>query len=414
MNTIKLNRPKRNLGLHLLTIVVIYFTDSLLFATNSASLFLYGKRFGLIILAIAMLFWDIYKGRTKVPAFLLLFSVSIVISAFLAGRFLNGYSYYTMIALLWFGYLFSKKYSLKEFADVFCKWMRVIAGVSLVAWLLSDVIRSMSFLPTITNTVGAQYKFLFFTNVPVLEHLSRRNLGPFWEPGAYQVYLVVSLYFTLFIRQHKHKVLDAILFTVTAMTTLSGAALIPVLLLLAAYFVEEKSAKGFALVTAVGVLLLVLLNTGIFDEIFSKLSGEAETDSITYRIIGMEGGFLGFIRGPLFGSTPEVNEAIKEELAYKYLNQSYASNTNTFMNYFAYYGVFVGGFMLIQSFNLIRKNSASVLASILAFAAFFLTTSNENMMASLLISTLVFFGWQKKQMSTHVQQSDGEVGRNEP
>lgn len=392
LRNVRIRKASNTKMLYLLTFFIIYLSDSLLFATNANEVFLKCNRFGLIIIVLLMLANKLISKNQndKIPVWLLVLSLSILISSLLAGRIVNGYSYYTMIAALWFGYLFSNKYSLEQFSHCFCKIMRIIAIVSLLAWLFSDVIRSMGDLPTITNTVGAQYKTLFLTNVPMLAQQAKRNMGPFWEPGAYQVYLSVALFFTMFMEKHKSKWIDAVLFIVAALSTLSGAALIPILLIIAAYMFEKKNLKRFTLVMLLFGLMFVLFNTGTFDEITAKMGNDLATNSIMYRWIGIEGGIRGFLHNPLFGSAPEMNESIKMQLAMQYMNQTYASNTNTFFNYLAYYGMFVGGFMLFRSYELFKNNVASTLAVWLTFGAYLFTTSNENMMASLLIVVLVF------------------------
>lgn len=384
------SKKKMSVKLYLLTLIVIYLTDSLLFATNANEIFRSINRFGLILIAFITLGSRLLSRNYQIPIYLLGLSTSIFISATIAGRFFNGYSYYTMIAALWFGYLYAEVYSLEDFSHAFCKIMRVIAIVSLLGWLFSGAIRSAGFIPVVTNTVGTQYKTLILTNTPLLAHLAKRNMGPFWEPGAYQVYLSVALYLTLFISKNRLKWADVVLLIVVTLTTLSGAALIPIILLIAAYLFEKKSFKSFTLVMLLCGLLAALLNTGVFDDIVQKMGGEDSTNSMTYRWIGIEGSLRGFLHSPLFGSTPETNEAIKSGLAMRYLGKSYASNTNTLVNYFAYYGIFVGGFMLVRSFKLIRGSVVSTLSAWLIFAAYLFSTSNENMTGSLLIVVLVF------------------------
>ena len=267
--------------LYFFTFVIIYLTDSLLFATNSNTLFLYCNRFGLIVISLLMLANSIRKSE-KIPIWLFGLSTSILISALLAGRISNGYSYYTMIAALWFGYLFASKYSLEQFSHCFCRIMRIIAIVSLVGWLFSETIRSMGDIPTITNTVGAQYKTLFLTNIPMLANRARRNMGPFWEAGAYQVYLSLALFMTMFIEKHKMKWVDAVLFIIAALTTLSGAALMPLLLIIAAYMFDKRNLKSFALVMLLFGLVTVLFSTGTFDEITAKMGNYVETLSLIH------------------------------------------------------------------------------------------------------------------------------------
>lgn len=384
------NNIKNKAMIYIWTFIIIYITDSLLFATNADRIFININRFGVVFLGMIMFFKKIVLGKKKMSIYMLVLSISIMASAVQANRLTTGYSYYTMIAGLWLSYILSDDISLEDFAHCYCNIMCIIAVVSLVAWVFARQIISMSFLPTITNSVGAKYKFLFLTATIMRPDIAKRNMGPFWEPGAYQVYLTVALFFTLFIDKRKQKTSNIVIFIAASLSTLSGAALIPILILVIAYSLEKKKIKSaifsFVILCGIGVLF----STGTFDDITTKIRGESENNSITYRLIGMEGAFKGFFENPILGSTPERNEQIKSDLAWENLNQAYASNTNTYINFLAYYGIFVGGFMLIRAFRLFKKNISSPTAAWLCFIAYFLSTSNENMMGSILIVFLAF------------------------
>ena len=381
---------KVNKWSYVMAFIIIYLTDSLFFATNGMREIIAVKRIGVVVIAGLMLLRAETIKKQKYDLIMFFLSCSVLASMALARNVAQGYSYYTMVASLWFGYLYCREYSLEQFSHCYCNIMRIIAVVSLIGWLFASEIISIGAIPTITNTVGVRYKMLFFTCIPTSMSLIGRNMGPFWEPGAYQIYLNVALFFSLFIQKNRFRILDCILFIIACITTKSGAALAPIALLLAAYTFEKKHIKSFFAVFLLSVLIVVLFNTGMFNDITEKMAGDAETNSITYRWIGIEGAIRGFLNNPLFGSTPLKNEQIKQALAMKYLGQRYASNTNTFLNYFAYYGILVGGFMLVRSYRLFRTNMKSFLAAVLAFSAYFISTSNENMMASLLIVTLTF------------------------
>lgn len=374
----------------LLTLTIIYITDSLLFATNANRIFIAIGRFGVIILAAVMLVRSERIKREKfglVPIFL---SVSIGITALVSHHLSSRYFYYTMVASIWFAYFYAREYSLEEFSHAFCKIMRIIAIVSLIGWLFAGVITSVGFIPTIKNTVGASFKTLFFTNVQMNLSHAKRNMGPFWEPGAYQVYLNIALFLVLFVEKNNKKVFDSALFVITCLTTKSGAALAPMVMTICAYAIEERQIKSFFTVAILGSLIVYMFSTGMFDDITDKMAGNVETNSMAYRQIGMEGALKGFLENPVFGSSPAENEYIKMQLAIEKLGSTYSSNTNTYLNYFAYFGIFVGGYMFVRAGKLFRKTVTSLPASILAFGAYFIATSNEELMTSLLIIVLTF------------------------
>ena len=370
---------------------IIYFTDTLLFATNSSVFFKSAPRFGGILLMIIAIMTQEKNGQ-KIDATVdkkhLLVTASAFCSMILSRT--DGYYYITFIVLIWFGYFFAKKMSLEEFAKYYCRIMRVIAITSLICFFLGTAINAIPAIPVITNTKGVMYKFLLFTCVPMKGSLIHRNMGPFWEPGTYQVYLNVALMFTLFFSKGKMKIFDCILFIATALTTLSGAALLPMIIIMMAYTFEHKHIGNFVFVSILAVTLIVLMNTGMFDEITEKIGQESETNSFTYRWIGIRGAIDGFLHNPIFGSPPEVLDEIRSGYARDLLGKDYGSNANTYLNFFAYYGFFVGAYMCVNTYKMFDGFVRSKVALILVCAAYFLATSNENLTSSILILTLVF------------------------
>ncbi len=391
---------------YIFTFIIIYITDSLLFGTNSSQVFRGISRYGIVLLGVAMI---VRAERVKKEKFDLLpffLSMSIAVTLMISRRIASGYFYYTMIASIWVAYLYARECTLEQFSYCFCKFMRIIAITSLICWALSGVISSLQFIPTVINTVGARYKTLILTSVPMRADVARRNMGPFWEPGAYQVYLNIALFFALFIEKKNNKLFDAVLFVGTCISTYSGAALIPAVMTIAAYAIEKKQMRSFFMVVTIGAGMIFLYNGGFLGEVTDKLTNNAETNSIIYRWIGIEGAIKGFLENPLFGSSPQYNEYIKATLALKYLGSTYSSNANTYLNYFAYFGFFVGGFMLVRAYKLFRENIKSFVAAMLAFAAYFISTSNEELMTSMIIVALTFL---QSENARHGKEAEGEL-----
>ena len=408
-----MNKIKDNLQItkatYFWTFICTYLMDALVFATNSSTMFYSIKMYGVVVLALILLFRYEFIKKQKTDIIIYFLTLNILASMTLGGGLRSGYFYYLMIACIWVAYLLSREYSLEQFSYCYCRIMRVIAIVSLVVWVFSSQIKSMGIFPVITNTVGVRYKFLFFTCVPESMALAHRNMGPFWEPGAYQMFLNVALFFTLFIEKHRLRIFDCVLFAVTCISTKSGAALLPMVLIIAAYAIENKRMKSFFMVVFLSLVLYVMYSEGMFEQIFEKMNGEVETNSITYRWIGIETGIRAFFANPIFGSTLEKTEEIRRELAMKYLGRRSGSNTNTFMYYFGYYGLLVGWYMLSRTYRFFRRNLKSWLAAVLAFLGYFISTCNENFMASLVVVMLAFLQSEevmRKKRETEIEKSE--------
>lgn len=72
-----------------------------------------------------------------------------------------------------------------------------------------------------------------------------RNCGPFWEPGAFQGFLNLSLWFELTINRERDKYwkLRIIVFIITVLTTLSTGGYVALFTILLFHFAQDKS-KG--------------------------------------------------------------------------------------------------------------------------------------------------------------------------
>lgn len=372
-------------------LLIIYLTDTLLFATNNNELFRYIKRGLPVLITAVMVFIYIFMRRkvTKLDIHMTFIVMSIFVSMLLSGRYLSGFSYITQAVCLVFALQYSYKVSIEKFAEKYVQIMKIIAIVSLALFVLSSLGFKFNILPTIVNTAGRSFKTAFFTNIPVSTSLGRRNWGPFWEPGVFQCYLNIAIYFSLFYVK-RNRATNVVIFSLAALSTLSGAVLIPMLLIFSAYVFEKRNTKAFGMIMGLIFLLILLFSTGLFDEIIYKLFHISSDSTIWYRLGSMLGGIKATISHPFFGAPPDTFDGIREEIIYSYTSNLGAGNTNTFITYFAHYGVFVGGYLLVRLWRFSAMNKRSIISGLMIFLAIFATTSNENLSASLLICVLLF------------------------
>lgn len=366
---------------------LILMTDTSYIAINSNSLIT--EIADTIIIAITLI--CILKNRS-ITMWILFLSISILLTTILTNSVFR-LTPYAFISSLWICYYFVKKYTIQDFAEYYLKIMRVIAVGSLICWIFPQFFVNLAFFPQFTSSAGATYRFLGITTIPFTTHMQRRNFGPFWEPGTFQVYLCVAVFLLLFVTKKEKKMLDLLIFIAVEMTTMSGASLIPVGIILAAYLLKERKMKSFFSVLAGCILIMILTDTGLFDNIFLKMTGEDSNSSFMFRWIGFEGGIRNFLAHPLFGSSFEEAQQLRNELGLKYLGIPYGSNTNTFVNYFGSYGLFAGVFFLTATYRFFKKvcNSSTTVCFI-AFVGYFLSTSNENLTGSLLIIVVAMLG----------------------
>jgi len=384
-----------SITLTLLVLFIVYMTDTVIFATNFNSKFELLSHSIICIAAVCMFLYYVlkYKRFLKSDIYIFLSIISIIVSMLLAGR-IFGFSYIMQACCFIFGWMFSYKYSQEKFAYNYIRIMRVIAVVSLIGYILGNQIVNIDILPNITNSNGMDFKNLFLTNIPIEFNQRRRIWGPFWEPGVYQAYLMVAIYFSLYYK-YKHRVFNVLLFAVTATLTLSGAMLIPLILFSLSYIVNKDkylSSRKTKIIIVIGLIMItsfVLLNAR-FDEMLFKVTGGFESHSFAFRFSSIIVNIQEFIRHPIFGSTPENLDLSRSLFMYNLTGTSYLSNTNTLFAFFAYYGLYVG---LVYTWNVLlffKSRIDSKLALIPAFIGFVATTSNENLCASLFFCTIIF------------------------
>ncbi|MEG3071866.1 MAG: hypothetical protein RQM92_14435 [Candidatus Syntrophopropionicum ammoniitolerans] len=220
---------------------------------------------------------------------------------------------------------------------------------------------------------------------------TKKKLGPFREPGVFQAYLNIALYFSLFFK-NKYRVFDSILFSVTALTTLSGAAFIPIVLIILAYLIakDDEQIKKSKIVFGIVIILISVLLSNYYNEMIYKVTGGFESNSFAHRYTSAVVSLKSFFGYPFFGAPPEIQDAARSQMLYSLTGQSGGGTTNTYLSFFSYYGAFVGGFIVYMTWRFIRKHTKSGLATVLVFAAIIAMTSNENLTSSLLICVLPF------------------------
>ena len=368
--------------LYLLTFFIVFISDSLVFEINSNYAAIAFKRYSVIAVAFLLIFHHVIIQKKKITIHILLLTLFPICSSLVSGYLLNGFYYYSFIACIWIGLLFADKYSLEEFAEVFCIIMRFVCITSVVCYLFRDSLVNATIFPIVNSAKGNSYRWLGVISIPLKVSQRGRNFGPFWEPGTYQIYTNMALFLSLFVLKKNRKAIDALIFTLTGFSTLSGSLLIPMLLIYAAYALDNRNVKTFVGIIIVAALFVVFVYAGYFDNTFAKMMGTDSHSSMYHRLIALECGIRGFIHNPLLGSSPQYNDAMREQLAWKYLSNSYASSTNTIANIFGYFGVYVGGYIVVSSYKMFNSIGKNRIITILLFLSFVISTSNENLTTS--------------------------------
>ncbi len=389
----------------LLVLYTIFATDSLVIKTNISPIPWIVSR--IIICLITVVGFIFIKHTRQKFSYLVCFVGAACLSIMFSHDFTGGYIF--QIILFAYGYFISQIISFEDFKKHYIFWMRIIALVSIIGIIFHNQIINTTFIPTLENSVNVKSKFLFFTNVSYSTNKLTgnfsliRNWGPFWEPGCYQIYLILALIFSLFGNRHIN-VFDMIIFSLAAVTTFSAAAFVVLALLYFIFFFFYNShysdnfhkIRKYIFIIVILSIYIVLILPGVASMLVGKLfdingpsaqSSQARYYSIFFNIYAM-------LLHP-FGSGPNFldSEINSFKTIFNLVNlRNDFGNVNSFLLFFSAFGILFGvlySFGLKAFCNKIYKNK---FISFWLFIIIMLEMFNEPLTYSLIFHVIVMYG----------------------
>lgn len=295
--------------------VVIYMLVLMVILSSKTVFFgIIYMRFTMILTLIALLFYNIYiTGKFKMhitrntKMYIIYFAMLLVfVSLFYIGDILLDLNSYVGALVLFFevlliGMLVVNSIPKDLFVRAYVNIMIVISVISLICFFMS-MADSNSFIRMckIYESGGAKYIGLpwytygwqnIMDNGYIYNYMFGRNAGPFWEPGAFQGFLIVALFLLLSYKDlFKKRLLALIILLFTLLTTQSTTAYIVLLLSFLGYhrnyaecmfgekglLFKKKITRGvvyfFSLIVIV-FIAYVILSSGNITKKFSLSSG---------------------------------------------------------------------------------------------------------------------------------------------
>lgn len=375
---------------------IIYSTDAAIVSTNSDRIWARLAWIGILILSFMFIPKARYANNDK--TYLTAFSIGIVASMFANEGF--DVNFIQRIVLIWFSVAIVTSIDYDRLMDIYIKIMRFIAIFSMICFVFSPVLVSLP-LPKM-HSGELTYVSLFFTNIPT--HLTR-NYGPFWEPGAFQLYLNWAIFYELR-NMHRFKLSDIIVFVLCVFTTKStgGIVILGMMLIYYLLFVKHdlRDRNSKRLVFWIRILMIIIALGGaaaimtipeLYLSIFGKVMALQENST------EINSGNISSMTRLL--STPACIEAIKmkpllgwgidglKEIIYK--NFDITSNTNSILGMAATFGVVPGLLYILLFIRVIGRQSDVFLGRIwilLILCAMFCT---ENLICSLFFWCVLFY-----------------------
>jgi hypothetical protein len=239
----------------------------------------------------------VFQTKTQI-LWVELFSVLAFVSLFCLQFYIyKNFSLITLIGtmLRMISGLFYLKVEGEEFIPNYVKTMRFICITSMIAYLLFNAIPGLyEYLAqnAFENSGDwASTRTIFIYQFSPI-NLITRNIGPFWEPGVFGIFINISLFFRLFILREKlNRVLLEIISVITTFSTTNYLILF-VLLTFCYSFYSEHKIKLLYLFAIIALFVFVFLKSDFLNEKVMTQLGEAQ---FTVRNTE-EGRFVSIIR----------------------------------------------------------------------------------------------------------------------
>jgi len=154
----------------------------------------------------------------------------------------------------------------KDFPSYFSSIIFVYAIISLLCFFYTLIGGSISYYPVqdtnIDGGVIMRVYNLYYTQLGNPEAgliYNARNCGPFWEPGAFQGFLNLSLWFELTLNREKNIYwkIRVVVFIATVLTTLSTGGYIVLFAILLFYFSQDRKKGSTWRIAGTAILLIM-------------------------------------------------------------------------------------------------------------------------------------------------------------
>ena len=250
-------------------------------------------------------------------AFIALMTMQILLTqTFLAGPFLG------IILRIIYAYMAIKLIG-PNFLKYYINVMYVLTIISLVLWYLFAYVPGVyeiggqiyqSFVKPISiYSLETRQNIILYTNDYWLLDKLPRNAGPFWEPGAFGVFLVIGILFNTIVNQKLFNKKNYI-FIIALITTFSLGAYTSLFIFLYIYTFLILKFKPSTFLLSLIILLIAFYAYNSFDFLGNKMVTSFEKsksfdsnlsyEDLTYRVGRNEQAILdlnSFIQNPFFG-----------------------------------------------------------------------------------------------------------------
>ena len=335
---------------------------------------------------------------SKTNSFILFYLISIItLSSIVNGNTIS--APLLIFSGVFVSFYLITRYSFYELAKCFSNIIIGISIYSLVIYLSAILkITPLRSVENVADTlVLTAYGCQFF---PELGEIVMRNSSIFREPGVYMILINLAIIFQLFVVKGKRQWQNVFILIISLITSMSTGGFICFALILLIYFIN--TAKGIGTITLISVVIGALILPAVDEEyinlVFSSKFDEMGTSGSGFaRLSSFFIPLNIFFKYPLLGCGFDQFKfeyvQVGQELYHRYVDPQ-GMSTNTIMNVFAVWGLFIGMFYLYGFYKFSKliskgRNNISLILMLLCLFALF---SNENMPYWSFIYIFMFYG----------------------
>lgn len=389
------SEKRKNFLYSIFALYIIYSTDSLIVSLSTNRTIEYGSYVILGIFASIFLVKILMRNHGCISWDIFLCIICVFFSSLM--NFDKSLIGIIKIFCLIIGFYIARHFEKKRFVKTFVSMMTLIAVVSLIVYILKDFLIGLNIFPIITGYKEQKFANFFFANVRVNSVSSFRNWGPFWEPGVYQAYIIVSLLFLMFEKnEFKHRNLMIVIHLITIGSIMSTTGFLAVPFLLFAFIMDRSTNRKFMLLKIVIVAIVFgfvfwFMNSQYFDTIFTD---KFEQGSNLDRIATVRYGIQLFLQKPIFGFSSTYTAQFHEIAGQAF------SITNTYIANLVVFGFGMGVLSILLIYKFVRSYRKSCIVTCLMFIALIVSFSGENMIYCPLFSFMMFYRANKITVSS--------------
>lgn len=390
--------------------VLVYFlmflsNDTYLFGTNKSLFIVSIPRYIILIFCLIGLIYFIHeesiqKRKKQIAMYcvlLLTFIAVSIVNKELVNR--------TIIKILFMtgGFLFCVILNFLDFSIAFRNALVFISVSSNILWILAYIVPGFVMqLPQMENTAGVRFATIFIAGIDLraINSIAIRSVGIYWEPGVYQMYLNMAIFFELFVEEKPRK-RYLLAYCIALFSTFSTTGYIAFLWTMLTYILFggnkqqlSKYSRWMVILPFITILFfLAITGTTVGRQVFGKAANLKEGTTMV-RLASFFASIDIARSHPLNGVGMEnVSDYMyKITMASDLYHGWTRQNTNTLLYQFAAHGCIFGGLFLLGTSSFGRVFKRGKIFTLFVFVLIWIFYMGENLMVSIFPYILIFYG----------------------